>query len=91
MKDKQIRSNLDEHSNNAKAVSINKTPANQKANKENLVYRMKHRKFNISFYRGFKKVGSSQMISSSTEGLTLEEAQKYCEEKFPSRKVKVSV
>lgn len=52
---------------------------------------MKYRKFNISFYDGFKKVGSSQMISSSTEGLTLKEAEEYCKDRFPSRRVKVSV
>lgn len=52
---------------------------------------MKYRKFNVTFYVGFKKVGSSQMVSGSEEGLTLEEAKQYCKEKFPGKRCKVEL
>ena len=51
----------------------------------------KYRKFSVVFYKGFKKVGASSMISGSSEGLTLEEAKEYCRDRFPGRTVKIKV
>lgn len=49
----------------------------------------KHRKFTVTFYEGFKKTGATSMICGSQEGMTLKEAEEYCKDKFPGRRIKV--
>lgn len=50
---------------------------------------MKHKAFTVTFFVGFKKVGSSRVVTSNPDGLTIEEMTEYCKDKFPGRIIKV--
>lgn len=43
----------------------------------------------MTLFKGFKKVGAGNVITMDPNGKTVEEMQKYCQEKFIGRKAKL--